>query len=139
MLFNPFVWIFWIATTTAISSKYEFHLYRIIIFFASVLGMVISTDLLKTFVANKIKNAGAIFLGPYSPTALGDYAAGPSHVLPTLGTAKFFSGLGVSDFVKRNHIISYSKRALEKLREPVKKIATLEGLTKHSDSVNIRF
>ena len=54
-MFNPFVWIFWIATTTAISSKYEFHLYRIIIFFASVLGMVISTDLLKTFVANKIK------------------------------------------------------------------------------------
>jgi threonine/homoserine/homoserine lactone efflux protein len=56
-MFNPFVWIFWIATTTAISSKYEFHLYRIIIFFAAVLGMVISTDLLKTFVANKIKKA----------------------------------------------------------------------------------
>lgn len=56
-MFNPFVWIFWIATTTAISSKYEFHLYRIIIFFASVLGVVISTDLLKTFVAGKIKQA----------------------------------------------------------------------------------
>lgn len=56
-MFNPFVWIFWIATTTAISSKYEFHLYRIIIFFASALGMVIGTDLLKTFVAHKIKKA----------------------------------------------------------------------------------
>jgi len=90
-------------------------------------------------VAKKIKNAAAIFLGPYSPTALGDYAAGPSHVLPTLGTARFFSGLGVSDFMKKSHIISYSKRALEKMREPIEKIATLEGLPKHYESVNIRF
>ncbi len=92
-----------------------------------------------TSVAKKIKNAAAIFLGPYSPTALGDYAAGPSHVLPTLGTARFFSGLCLSDFMKKSHIISYSKRALEKLKGPIEKIATLEGLPKHYESVNIRF
>lgn len=90
-------------------------------------------------VAKKIRNAGAIFLGPYSPTALGDYAAGPSHVLPTLGTARFFSGLCVSDFVKKSHVIAYSKRALEKLKAPIETIASLEGLPKHSESVNIRF
>ncbi len=90
-------------------------------------------------IANQIRHAGAIFLGDYSPTALGDYAAGPSHVLPTLGTAKFFSGLCLSDFTKRSHIISYSKRALEKIKGPIEKIATLEGLPKHYESVNIRF
>ncbi|OGX37487.1 MAG: histidinol dehydrogenase [Omnitrophica WOR_2 bacterium RIFCSPHIGHO2_02_FULL_52_10] len=90
-------------------------------------------------VAKKIRNAAAIFLGPYSPTALGDYAAGPSHVLPTMGTARFFSGLCVSDFMKKTHIISYSKRALEKMKEPIQKVATLEGLPKHYESVNIRF
>jgi len=90
-------------------------------------------------VAKKIINAGAIFLGPYSPTALGDYAAGPSHVLPTLGTARFFSGLCLQDFTKTNHIISYSKKALEKVREPIEKIAQIEGMTKHSDSVLVRF
>jgi histidinol dehydrogenase len=90
-------------------------------------------------IANRITNAGAIFLGPYSPTALGDYAAGPSHVLPTLGTARFFSGLGLSDFSKKSHIISYSKKALEKMREPIKTIASLEGLPKHYESVHIRF
>ena len=90
-------------------------------------------------VAKKIKNAAAIFLGPYSPTALGDYAAGPSHVLPTLGTARFFSGIGVSDFMKKSHIISYSKRALEKMKGPIEKIAKLEGLPKHYESVNVRF
>ena len=86
-----------------------------------------------------IKNAGAIFLGPYSPAAVGDYIAGPSHVLPTQGTARFFSGLSVFDFMKSNHIISYSKRALEKAREPLEKIAGIEGLTKHIDSVKARF
>ncbi len=90
-------------------------------------------------IANRIVNGGAIFLGPYSPTALGDYAAGPSHVLPTLGTAKFFSGLGLSDFTKKSHIISYSKKALEKMREPIKTIASLEGLPKHYESINVRF
>jgi histidinol dehydrogenase len=87
----------------------------------------------------KIRNAGAIFLGPYSPTAVGDYVAGPSHVLPTSGTARFFSGLSVSDFVKSNHIISYSKKALEKIKEPLEKIAGIEGLSKHLDSVKARF
>lgn len=86
-----------------------------------------------------IKNAGAIFLGPYSPTAVGDYVAGPSHVLPTAGTARFFSGLSVFDFVKSNHVIGYSKKALEKIREPLEKIANIEGLTKHLESVKARF
>ncbi|MFA5411711.1 MAG: histidinol dehydrogenase [Candidatus Omnitrophota bacterium] len=86
-----------------------------------------------------IKNAGAIFLGPYSPVAVGDYVAGPSHVLPTGGTARFFSGLSVCDFMKSNHIISYSKKALEKMREPLEKIAGIEGLVKHLDSVKARF
>ncbi|HBR15480.1 MAG TPA: histidinol dehydrogenase [Candidatus Omnitrophica bacterium] len=90
-------------------------------------------------IAKKIRNAGAIFLGPYSPTALGDYAAGPSHVLPTMGSARFFSGLGLSDFMKKSHIISYSKRALEKIKDPIERIATIEGLTKHSESINARF
>jgi len=86
-----------------------------------------------------IKNAGAIFLGAYSPAAVGDYVAGPSHVLPTNGTARFFSGLSVYDFVKSSHIISYSKKALEKMREPLEKIAGIEGLQKHVDSVKARF
>ncbi|MDD5431969.1 MAG: histidinol dehydrogenase [Candidatus Omnitrophica bacterium] len=86
-----------------------------------------------------IKNAGAIFLGPYSPTAVGDYVAGPSHVLPTNGTARFFSGLSAHDFVKSNHIINYSKKALEKIREPLEKVAGIEGLVKHLDSVKARF
>ncbi len=86
-----------------------------------------------------IKNAGAVFLGPYSPAAVGDYVAGPSHVLPTSGTARFFSGLSVFDFVKSSHIISYSKKALEKMREPLEKIAGIEGLQKHIDSVKARF
>ncbi len=90
-------------------------------------------------VAKKIRHAGAIFLGPYSPTALGDYVAGPSHVLPTMGTAKFFSGLCTSDFVKKSHIISYSRKALERMQKPIEKIALLEGLQKHYESVNIRF
>jgi histidinol dehydrogenase len=90
-------------------------------------------------IAKNIRHAGAIFLGPYSPTALGDYAAGPSHVLPTLGTAKFFSGLCLSDFMKTSHVISYSKKALEKVREPIDTVAKIEGLIKHADSINVRF
>ncbi len=86
-----------------------------------------------------IKNAGAIFLGPYSPVAVGDYVAGPSHVLPTGGTARFFSGLSVLDFVKNSHIIGYSRKALEKIKEPLEKIASIEGLNKHLDSVKARF
>ncbi|MCK9431513.1 MAG: histidinol dehydrogenase, partial [Candidatus Omnitrophica bacterium] len=86
-----------------------------------------------------IRNAGAIFLGPFSPVALGDYVAGPSHVLPTSGTARFFSGLNITDFIKSSHIISYSKKALEKIRDPLEKIAGIEGLQKHVDSVKSRF
>ncbi|MDP3787039.1 MAG: histidinol dehydrogenase [Candidatus Omnitrophota bacterium] len=87
----------------------------------------------------KIKNAGAIFLGQYTPTAIGDYVAGPSHVLPTGGTARFFSGLGIDDFVKSSHIISYSKKALEKAKKSIDKISKLEGLTKHMESIKVRF
>lgn len=90
-------------------------------------------------IARQIRHAGAIFLGPYSPTALGDYAAGPSHVLPTMGTARFFSGLSLSSFTKTSHLIAYSKKALEKVREPLEKVALLEGLVKHAESVNVRF
>jgi histidinol dehydrogenase len=86
-----------------------------------------------------IKNAGAIFLGPYSPAAVGDYVAGPSHVLPTKGTARFSSGLSVCDFMKSSHIIRYSKKALEKIKDPLEKIAGIEGLNKHLDSVKARF
>ncbi len=90
-------------------------------------------------ILKKIKNAGAIFLGPYSPVALGDYAAGPSHVLPTCGTARFSSGLSISDFMKRSHVIFYTKKALEKIRQPIEKIAELEKLDKHIQSVRVRF
>lgn len=90
-------------------------------------------------VAKMIRHAGAVFLGPYSPTPVGDYIAGPSHVLPTLGTAKFSSGLCLSDFMKTSHLISYSRKALEKVREPLEKIALVEGLVKHAESVNVRF
>ncbi len=86
-----------------------------------------------------INNAGAIFLGPFSPAAVGDYVAGPSHVLPTQGTARFFSGLSVCDFLKSSHLISYSKKALEKDKEVLEKIASIEGLTKHQESVKVRF
>lgn len=87
----------------------------------------------------KVKNAGAIFLGPYSPVAVGDYVAGPSHVLPTAGSARFFSGLAPADFIKSSHIISYTKKALERMREPLEKIAQIEGLSRHLDSVKVRF
>ncbi|MCQ9206386.1 MAG: histidinol dehydrogenase [Omnitrophica bacterium] len=90
-------------------------------------------------VVKKIRNAGAIFIGPYTPVSVGDYIAGPSHVLPTGGTARFFSGLGVEDFVKSSHIISYTKKALEEVKDSISKLATIEGLPKHMDSVNARF
>lgn len=90
-------------------------------------------------IARRIVNAGAIFLGPYTPVAIGDYVAGPSHVLPTGGSARFFSGLGVCDFYKSTHMLSYTRRALEKVREPLEKIAGIEGLKKHLDSVKARF
>ena len=86
----------------------------------------------------KIRHAGAIFLGPYSPVTVGDYMAGPSHVLPTGGSARMFSGLGIDDFIRRTHIISYSKSALEKIREPIERLTALEGLPRHFDSVKVR-
>ncbi len=87
----------------------------------------------------KIRNAGAIFIGPYSPASVGDYAAGPSHVLPTGGTARFFSGLGVGEFVKVSHVIGYSRKALENARGTIERLATIEGLPKHWESVHARF
>ncbi|MFH2139078.1 MAG: histidinol dehydrogenase [Candidatus Omnitrophota bacterium] len=87
----------------------------------------------------KIKNAGAVFVGPYSPVVVGDYISGPSHVLPTSGTARFFSGLGVNDFIKSTHLISYNKKALEKVAPAVEKIASLEGMKKHIASLKSRF
>lgn len=86
-----------------------------------------------------INNAGAIFIGPYSPVCLGDYVAGPSHVLPTGGTARFFSGLGVRSFLKSTHIVSYSKKALEKEKTAIEKMTKIEGLTKHLESFKARF
>ncbi|MBP5299219.1 MAG: histidinol dehydrogenase [Lachnospiraceae bacterium] len=87
----------------------------------------------------RIKNAGAIFLGEYSSEPLGDYFAGPNHILPTNGTAKFFSPLGVDDFIKKSSIISYSKEALEAVHEDIELFAKQEGLTAHANSINVRF
>jgi histidinol dehydrogenase len=87
----------------------------------------------------KVKNAGALFLGPYSPVAIGDYYAGPSHVLPTGGTARFFSGLSSSDFLRSTHVISYSKKMLEESRPHIEKLCQIEGLSKHFESVKKRF
>ncbi|MBZ4643454.1 MAG: hisD [Deferribacteraceae bacterium] len=84
---------------------------------------------------NKIKNAGAIFLGEYTPEAVGDYLAGPNHTLPTNGTARFFSPLGTYDFVKRSSIINFNKYALEKVGDNIVEIAKAEGLDAHANSV----
>ncbi len=90
-------------------------------------------------VMTKIKNAGAVFLGSYSSEPLGDYFAGPNHVLPTNGTAKFFSPLSVDDYVKKSSIIYYSKEALEAVHEDIEKFAKAEGLTAHANSIHVRF
>lgn len=90
-------------------------------------------------VMTKIKNAGAIFLGEYSSEPLGDYFAGPNHVLPTNGTAKFFSPLSVDDFVKKSSIISYSREALEPIHKDIVQFATAERLTAHANSIAVRF
>lgn len=87
----------------------------------------------------KLDNAGSVFLGNYSPEPLGDYFAGPNHVLPTNGTAKFFSPLSVDDFIKKSSIISYSREALEPLSEDIQKFAKAEGLTAHANSIRVRF
>ena len=90
-------------------------------------------------VMTKIKNAGAIFLGEYSSEPLGDYFAGPNHVLPTNGTAKFFSALSVDDFIKKSSIISYSRNALEAIHNDIETFATAEHLTAHANSIKVRF
>ena len=90
-------------------------------------------------VMTKIRNAGAIFLGEYSSEPLGDYYAGPNHILPTNGTARFFSPLNVDDFMKKTSIISYSREALEKAHEDIELFARREGLTAHANSIKVRF
>lgn len=90
-------------------------------------------------VMTKIRNAGAIFLGEYSSEPLGDYYAGPNHILPTNGTAKFFSPLNVDDFMKKTSIISYSKEALERAHKDIELFAEREGLTAHANSIKVRF
>ena len=87
----------------------------------------------------RIKNAGAIFLGEYSSEPLGDYFAGPNHVLPTNGTAKFFSPLSVDDFIKKSSIISYSREALKEVHKDIEKFAESEHLTAHANSIRVRF
>ena len=87
----------------------------------------------------KVRNAGAIFLGEYSSEPLGDYFAGPNHVLPTNGTAKFFSPLGVDDFIKKSSVISYSKDALYAVHEQIIDFANAEGLGAHANSIAVRF
>lgn len=86
----------------------------------------------------EVENAGAVFLGPYTPEAVGDYLGGPNHVLPTGGTARFFSPLGVEHFVKRTNILSFSQGALEGIREDVARLARLEGLEAHARAVEVR-
>ena len=90
-------------------------------------------------VMTKIRNAGAIFIGEYSSEPLGDYFAGPNHVLPTNGTAKFFSALSVDDFIKKSSIIAYSREALEKVHKDIEQFAECEKLTAHANSIRVRF
>lgn len=87
----------------------------------------------------RIRNAGAIFLGEYASEPLGDYFAGPNHILPTNGTAKFFSPVNVDDFIKKTSIISYSREALEKVHKNIERFAESEGLTAHANSIKVRF
>ena len=90
-------------------------------------------------VMTKIRNAGAIFIGEYASEPLGDYFAGPSHILPTNGTAKFFSPLSVDDFIKKSSIISYSREALQKVHKDIESFAKAEQLTAHANSIHVRF
>ena len=90
-------------------------------------------------VMTRIRNAGAIFVGEYSSEPLGDYFAGPNHVLPTNGTAKFFSALSVDDFIKKSSIISYSREALEAVHKDIEQFAECEQLTAHANSIKVRF
>ena len=90
-------------------------------------------------VMTKIRNAGAIFIGEYASEPLGDYFAGPNHILPTNGTAKFFSPLSVDDFIKKSSIISYSREALQKVPKDIESFAKAEQLTAHANSIHVRF
>ena len=90
-------------------------------------------------VMTKIRNAGAIFIGEYSSEPLGDYFAGPNHILPTSGTARFFSPLGVDDFVKKSSIIHYSREALKEIHKDIEQFAKCEQLTAHANSIAVRF
>ena len=90
-------------------------------------------------VMTKITNAGAVFLGPWSSEPLGDYFAGPNHILPTNGTARFFSPLSVDDFIKKSSIISYSREALYRAHEDIERFAKSEGLSAHANSIAVRF
>ena len=90
-------------------------------------------------VMTRIRNAGAIFIGEYSSEPLGDYFAGPNHVLPTNGTSRFFSPLNVDDFVKKSSIVYYSREALEAVHEDIEKFAKAEQLTAHANSIHVRF
>ena len=90
-------------------------------------------------VMTKIRNAGAIFVGPYAGEPLGDYFAGPNHILPTNGTARFFSPLSVDDFIKKSSVISYSREALQKVHQDVETFAKAEQLTAHANSIHVRF
>lgn len=87
----------------------------------------------------KVRNAGAIFLGAYSPEPLGDYFAGPNHTLPTSGTAKFSSPLGTYDFLKRSSVIYYSEQELKNVKDQIIQFANEEGLTAHANSIRVRF
>ncbi|MDP3260331.1 MAG: histidinol dehydrogenase, partial [Thermodesulfovibrionales bacterium] len=86
----------------------------------------------------EIKNAGAIFLGRWTPEALGDYSAGPNHTLPTGGTARFFSPLGVYDFIKRSSLLSFTREGFMKIAGTVEAIADIEGLEAHGNTVRVR-
>ena len=88
--------------------------------------------------ADKIRNAGAVFCGQWSPATLGDYIAGPSHVLPTAGTARFAGALGITDFVKDVHVITASEETIEKVGEHVVVLSSTEGLEAHSESIRLR-
>src|SRR2546428_14115630 len=90
-------------------------------------------------VSRRIRTAGAIFLGPYSPTVLGDYVAGPSHTLPTGGAGASFAGLTVDQFQRRTSVVQYGRAALSKALPTVKKFAQLEGLSAHGRSAESRF
>ncbi|HJT77762.1 MAG TPA: histidinol dehydrogenase, partial [Gemmataceae bacterium] len=86
----------------------------------------------------QVDNAGAIFLGHYTPVALGDYAAGPSHVLPTGGTARFTSGLSANDFLRRSSVLSFTRDGLAAMADDVRVLADKDGLTAHRASVDVR-